>query len=195
MIKVCFIITSILILILLYFKISYRDMTYVKSDIDGRYYLVRDLDDKQQASNILARIRQNIERLISSMENRKNEKDMVAYRDYIEQLSYRIQYVTIIESTEDSIYTSYTVNKGEQIVFCLRSRRSKDRMHDINLMMYVVLHEISHIACPEYGHTNLFKKIFAFITNEAVKLGIYHKIDFENRPEEYCGMMITESVI
>jgi hypothetical protein len=69
-------------------------------------------------------------------------------------------------------------------------------LHDINLMMYVVLHEISHVACPVYdNHGPLFKKIFAFITNAAIKIGLYTKINFGTQPEEYCGLMITDSIV
>jgi hypothetical protein len=83
------------------------------------------------------------------------------------------------------------------LVFCMRLRQSKkiDKKHDINLMMYVVLHEISHIACPEYGHTQLFKEIFKYITQSAINLGIYSQIDFKSMPTEYCGMTITDSIV
>ena len=63
-------------------------------------------------------------------------------------------------------------------------------------MMYVVLHEISHVACPIYdNHGPLFKEIFAFITNIAIKINIYKKIDFMQNPEEYCGLTITDSIV
>lgn len=62
--------------------------------------------------------------------------------------------------------------------------------------MYVVLHEISHVACPIYdNHGPLFKKIFAFLTKEAVKLNLYEIIDFNTNPKIYCGMKITDSII
>jgi predicted metal-dependent hydrolase len=113
-------------------------------------------------------------------------------------LNKRIQNVVIMESSMNSVYTSYCVNKGEQIVFCVRSKMigpKNNRIHDLNLMMYVALHEISHVACPEKNHTPLFKKIFHFICEEAIELGIYKKIDFYNIPHEYCGMTITDSII
>jgi len=61
--------------------------------------------------------------------------------------------------------------------------------------MYVALHEISHIACPEYNHTTLFKQIFRFICEEAIAYGIYKKIDFDVSPKEYCGMTINDTVV
>ena len=61
--------------------------------------------------------------------------------------------------------------------------------------MYVTLHEIAHIACPEYGHTPLFNKIFAFFTETASDIGLYKKISFETSPREYCGLTISNSII
>lgn len=183
----------IILIILFYFGYTTYNVVYVKSDIDNQLYLVRDLPDKQNASNMLARIKKNIvdinNYLISNKEKYKE------YQSYIDQLNEKVPYIIIMESTEDSMYTSYSINKGEQIVFCIRSRKYKNEIHDLNLMMYVVLHELSHVACPEYGHTALFKKIFAFITNTAIDQGMYKKIDFTNYPLEYCGLTITDSII
>jgi hypothetical protein len=87
------------------------------------------------------------------------------------------------------------VNKGEQIVFCLRSKRSRNKLHDLNLLMYVAIHECAHVACPSFGHGAEFKKVFAFLTKVAIEIGIYQKIDFNNKPVEYCGLVITDSII
>jgi predicted metal-dependent hydrolase len=175
------------------FKANHNDMTYIKSEIDNHYYLVRNEPDKLQAANILATIKKNMFIIMNYLVNNIDKyKDNY---DHIKQLQYKIKDVIIIESTENSVYTSYSVNKGEQIVFCVRSRKNKDEFHDLNLMMYVVLHEMSHVACPEYGHTPLFKKIFAFITNIAIELNLYTKIPFDTNPQEYCGMTITDSIV
>ena len=65
----------------------------------------------------------------------------------------------------------------------------------MNLVMYVVLHEMAHIACPEYGHTQLFKQIFAFFAETAIKINLYEKINFNENPSEYCGLTVTDSII
>jgi predicted metal-dependent hydrolase len=171
-------------------------MTYVKSNVDNIDYLVRNTSDKQQAANTLARIRQNAIILSDYLFEHINDKKIAKYKQYVTRLHEKIRDVIIVESTQDSIYTSYSVNKGEQIVFCLRSRKNYNNLHDVNLMMYVVLHEISHVACPIYdNHGPLFREIFGFITEHAIAINIYKKIDFLTKPEEYCGMMITDSII
>jgi predicted metal-dependent hydrolase len=171
-------------------------MTYVQSHIDNSYYLVRNVPDKQEACNTLARLRQNAIKLSDYLYNNINDDSIKNHKQYVTRLHERIRDIIILESTQDSIYTSYSVNKGEQIVFCLRSRKIYNKLHDINLMMYVVLHEISHVACPVYdNHGPLFKEIFKFITENAIKIGIYQKIDFAQNPEDYCGLNINDSIV
>ena len=63
--------------------------------------------------------------------------------------------INIMETPADEKNTSYTINKGEKIVICLRSKFLNE-IHDINTIMYVVIHELAHVACPEFGHTPLF---------------------------------------
>jgi len=169
-------------------------MTYVKSNLDNKYYLVREREDKQQAANMLAKIHQNIMTLSNQLE--KDKEKYKDYKEYIELLHKKADDIVLVESTQDSAYTSYSVNKGEQIVFCLRTKRTGNQLHDLNLVMYVVLHEISHVACPIYdNHGPLFRKIFAFLATRAVEMGLYTRVDFKTNPKEYCGMDINESII
>lgn len=179
--------------LMIFIKTTKKEVVYVTSDIDNQRYLVRDLKDKQKAANMLARLKKKIDELVVHLSSNKDK--FPEYRSYIEQLENKISNAVINESSEDSVYTSYSVNKGEQIVFCLRSKRIRNQLHDVNLVTYVLLHELAHVGCPEYGHTPLFKKIFAFFTNEAMKIGIYEKIPFNQEPTEYCGLTITESIV
>ena len=61
--------------------------------------------------------------------------------------------------------------------------------------MYVAIHEMAHIACPEIGHGELFKKIFRKLAEEAINIGIYKKVNFSEVPTEYCGMILSSSII
>lgn len=186
----------ICVMVIIYFKFTHPDMTYVKSDIDNHFYLVRNVNDKKEACNVLAKLRQNIIYLSDTLYADINNPKNVKYSQYIKRLHDRARDIIILESTQDSIYTSYSINKGEQIVFCLRMRTLPNSLYDVNLMMYVVLHEISHVACPIYdNHGPLFREIFNFMTLNAIDLGIYEKIDFKNSPVNYCGLMITDSIV
>ena len=61
--------------------------------------------------------------------------------------------------------------------------------------MYVAIHEMAHMACPEIGHGELFKDIFRFLTLEAIDLKLYKKTDYQNNPVEYCGMLLSSSIV
>lgn len=183
----------ILLVCVLYYPFTRTNMELVKSDIDNREYLVMNLDDKQQASNMLGKIVKNVETLILYLNN--NKQSNPKYTKNIEILTQKMQNAYIAEGANDGIYTSYSVNKGEQLIFCIRSRKTKNKIHDLNLMMYVVLHEMAHVASPTWGHDSEFKHIFAFLAQTAIQLKLYEKIDFQNNPVEYCGLTINSSIV
>jgi hypothetical protein len=65
---------------------------------------------------------------------------------------------------------SYTINK-EDIFLCLKDEN--DKYYNDNMLIYVLLHEISHSVCDEIGHTEKFNKIFHAFIDKAVELKIY----------------------
>ena len=65
---------------------------------------------------------------------------------------------------------SYTINK-EEIFLCLKDEN--DKYYDDNMLIYVLLHEISHSVCDEIGHTDKFNSIFHAFIDKAVQLQIY----------------------
>lgn len=65
---------------------------------------------------------------------------------------------------------SYTLNK-EDIYLCLKDEN--DKYYEDNMLIYVLLHEVSHSICDEIGHTEKFHKIFHALTQKAIELKIY----------------------
>lgn len=188
-----YLIIFLILIFLLIIKYLPTDLVYQRSSVDNKDYLVRKMNDKEIAANLLARIRIRIFKFIDSIYADKEEYP--ERKKYIEQLKKRIKGVIISESPTNSEYVSYSVDKGEEISLCLRSKKILEKFHDINLVMYVVLHELAHVGTPEIGHTSLFKENFAFFAEYAVKKGLYKKIDFEMDPTEYCGLILTTSII
>ena len=186
----------ILLILILYFLYknlySEDNLVYITATIDNDNYWVRNLPDKSIAANTLSTIKNNMKKLIEYL---KNNKD--SYPDnlsYINNLISRTSNIYITETPKDEKYTSYTINKGEKIVFCLRSKVF-EQIHDMNTLMYVVIHELGHVGCPEYGHTPLFKKIFKFLLEQSIVIGIYVPIDYRINPQPYCGMVINEYIL
>jgi len=169
-------------------------MIFLNSNVDGKFYLVRNGSNSQEASDILARINNNIKILSEYLF--KNLDKFPEFKENIVLLHSKLDDSKIMENSINEKFTSYSVNKGEQLVFCLRPRGDNNKLYNLNLLMYVVLHEMAHVACPEYDdHGHEFKRVFTFLTQQAIKLNIYTKINFSKNPVEYCGLTITNSII
>lgn len=183
-----FIIIMMIIIAVFYVKNHYGEVDYVKSTVDGRHYLVRKLRDRQKAADFLARMNQDINTLIKHLMSTYPEDPNIRrlYKNYNPE--------SISEGSSDSGYTSYSVNKGEKIILCLRQKGSNEFV-DKNVVMYVTVHELAHLMTEEVGHTESFWDNFRFILTEAVKIGLYKKVDYSKEPAKYCGIRITSSVI
>jgi len=157
----------------------------VKSKIDNKEYVVQIKEDAQEAANLIAKIR---EKLITLMEHL--EKSFGINDNRVRLLKKNFRPDRLKEGIDTPGYTSYSVNKGEQIVLCLRNN---DKLVDINTMFFVVLHEFAHLSTESIGHTEEFWDNFKWILEESINIGIYVKQDFKVKNVEYCGMTITSS--
>ena len=181
---ICFIIG---ISIYIYFESKTTDMTYVISNVDNKKYLVRNVDDKQVASDLLATICKRVNILIDYLDVHYGSEDR------IKRLVKKFNPNNICESTPNNKYTSYSINKGEKIVMCIRTKDGLNTIIDINTLMFVLLHEISHVMTKSIGHTKEFWSNFKFILKVAVKINIYNKVDYSKEPKPYCGIKVTDS--
>ena len=182
-----FFICIILITILyIHLENKFTDVEYIKSNVDGNKYLVRNLKDKQEAADLLAQIRANLVKV--SQELKKSNNDNVDVNRMINNFNPD----NLSESTHENKYTSYSVNKGEKIVFCMRSRDEKQKLVDLNIMMFVALHELAHTMTKSVGHTQEFWNNFRVLLRNARKLGVYKRVNYNDKPVEYCGTKITD---
>ena len=173
----------------MYFKSSKYPMSLTQSTVDKEYYLVRNLPDKQDAADRLARVREKLLRLRKNLEQTHMEKPFVAQmiRNFDCSAS------RFSESTPDAQYTSYSVNKGEKVFMCLRQRDAKEALVQENIILFVALHEMSHVGTASIGHTPEFWNHFAWVLKQAEQLKIYEYTDFAAHPVEYCGVHITDA--
>jgi len=184
----------ILIIVVLFYHVYFnnyqlnRNLKVVKNNI-----FVQNNENFNTSSEILLKVFENM--LLLRNELYKNKHLHKDYETYIENLYNNFNENTLIkENYNESNYTSYTVNKGEEMVFCIRSRKNNN-FHDLNLIMYVAIHELGHIACPEIGHTALYNDIFAFLLEHAIELNIYKMDDYSINPQEYCGMEVYSNIL
>lgn len=173
----------------LYYKQSKYPLSYVKSTVDGQQYLVRNLPDKQEAADRLARTRDKLLRLRKYLEQSHKSTPFVANM----LKNFDAAPSRFSESTPDAQYTSYSVNKGEKIYMCLRQRDASEQLVNENVLTFVALHEMAHTGTQSIGHTPEFWNHFAWLIKQAERINIYEYTDFAAHPVEYCGVHITDS--
>ena len=162
----------------------------VKSSVDGNTYQVRDMPDKQEAADLLARVRQRMQKLYNYLIATYPEKLQVKQL----KQNFKPDPSRISESTPDAEHTSYSVNKGESVHFCLRQRRgNNESLVKENIMIFVALHEMAHMVTPTIGHGPDFWNNFGWLLKIAEDQGIYTYEDFSAHPVSYCGVKITDS--
>ena len=184
---------SIISFLFIYFNNNNVVPITVKND--KKKYYVRNHKNKLKSAEILSEIMERLYKLRDYLY--ENIEKYPKFKEYILQLkrNLNVKRTYVYEANYNSNYTSYSVNKGEELVFCLKSKKQINKYHDINLLMYVALHELAHVACPELHHTPLFKKIFAFLTRIAIKLKLWVYENYEEKPREYCGMTLSSVII
>ena len=103
--------------------------------------------------------------------------------------------VELEETTEkkDDDNTSYTINKGELMAICLRHKKEEHHFHDYNTLLFVIIHELSHIASITEGHNAEFIANFKWLLQEAKKMGYYEPVDYRTSPMTYCGVKVTNN--
>ena len=182
---------------------TYSEIKYVKSDLDGKVYLIRRGNNKsdkflKDSANTLAAINKNVVELVDYLFKNFNNHDDKFY--FIKKLNENYKPYIISEAAVDPRYTTYTIDKRDMHI-CLRTRDTNENVYDMNILMYVVLHELAHLCNYNkhgeaiLGHGSEFRNIFKFLVEESIKIGIYNHVNYSAEPREYCGIMITTSII
>ena len=177
--------------IIICFKLIYESDTInlrcVISDVDGNKYCVREREQVNQAADRLARTVTKCKSLITHLH--KNHPN----NDITKRLLQNFNPKKVMETLPTSEHTAYSENKGEKLAFCLNSSKEGTELIDENTLMFVALHELSHIGTSEVGHTPIYWKNFKFILENAVDAGVYTAVNYKQKPTGYCGMTITDN--
>jgi hypothetical protein len=158
-------------------------ITYIKTDVDKESFnknenKSKDLIDGQDGgssekqtleNNMKMKLKEDIERLVSNFNSN-----------------------AFSETTPDSKYTSYSVNKGQSIVMCVRSKQD-DKLVKENIMTFVAIHELGHLMTKTIGHDPEFWNNMRLLLKIAIDNGLYKNVDFNKKPEPYCGITISDT--
>lgn len=195
------------------------DVLYVTSAVDGRRYLCLKLPDRQEAADMLGRVNERLQALVDHMDSRyghghscqgkpnvgdvdagkalQQEVDLEVCIDSVDVRRLRSNYSpdAVSEGGDQKGYTSFSVNKGERIVICVRNSDPKRSFVALNTVMYVAIHELGHLMTQDVGHTPRFWHNFKELLQQAIAIGIYTAVDYAATPQPYCGITISSSVV
>jgi hypothetical protein len=198
-------ITVLLLMMLMYMQAQPVNKSAMRSDIDGKdYKVINYFDEQEKAADMLAYINENNQALIAFMNARYITKELPVnkdpeWMDHYAKLTGRLisRYkpeVLTENDPPDPQNTSWTENKGEVLTMCIREKETgNNEFHRLNLLIFVGVHEMAHIASIEYGHDDEFWFNFRCLLQEAVELGIYDPVDYSANPVNYCSLDINHS--
>jgi hypothetical protein len=158
---------------------------------EGNKYCVRDRSKKKQAADLLAnvakRCREFVDRLFTDFPS----------NPLCQQLHQNFDETKISETLPNSEYTAFSENKGEKISFCLTPEKDseKDGLIDEHTLMFVAIHELTHVGTSSVGHGDEFWNNFKFLLEKAKEYGIHDPVDYKATPAKYCSMQIKDNPI
>ena len=156
----------------------------VKSKVNGLNYYVRKLPDKQKAADKLGKLSNDLEKLV----NHVKDKD----REGVKKLDAKFDPKIITENIPGSMYVAYSVNKGDELSICIRDKDTETFIED-NTVIFVAIHEMSHIMSKSTGHTPEFWDNMKYLLEQGSEIGIYNPIDYSKLPVMYCGQEINST--
>ncbi len=196
---------TLIIIIYKFYETQTHEVVYIKSKLNGVEYMVRKLPDAQEAADLLGYLSITLTKFVDYL--RTNDITEL-YEKHIDGKEFRTtaeKFATDVkrlirnfnpnvfsESSPNAKYTSYSVNKGQKIVFCLRSKTTNELV-DKRTMLFVALHELGHLMTKSIGHTQEFWDNFKIILAISIDEGIYSYVNFYDNPQEYCGTNITDT--
>lgn len=173
----------------MYMESETANLKCIVSSRDGNKYCVRDRRDLPQAADLLADVKAKLGRLVENLKTNHSSKPEA------KRIIESFDNIRFVETLPTSVHTAYSENKGEKIALCLNKNEKlgDKKLIDNNTLMFVALHELSHVGTESEGHEPEFWNNFKFLLQEATKLGIYQPVDYKKEPTPYCGDKLTDS--
>lgn len=165
----------------LYIALRPRSMVYVRSEITGKEYSVRRLPDAQLMADRLATLEQRMQRLLDGAAAVMPDDPRIA--------AVRRRWDGTLSEVEAADEVAFSVDKTS-IHVCLRNKQGA--IEDLNASMFVLVHELAHVATADYGHSPQFWANMRFLLELAEATGVYtYQPDTDGTT--YCGHSLGAS--
>ena len=178
---------ALVLLVVIVKALAPSGLVPVVSRIDGKRYSVRPTNDRQLVADRLGEISARLQRMMQYMAVTPEYS-----RDArLQVLQERLPTLTISETGSASSEAAFTRNKN-RLALCVKN--ADGNLEDINTSMFVLLHEISHVATLQYnGHDPAFWKTMTLMLKAGIESGVYVYTPYEDIPTSYCGHAISQS--
>jgi hypothetical protein len=177
----------LLVSLKIYYESDEFNLKCVIASKDGNRYCVREREKIDEAANLLAETTDKCKQLVKYMH------DTLPDDKRVKRLVAGFNPKVMKETLPTSELTAYSENKGEKIALCLNTTKSGDTLIDPNTLLFVAIHELSHIMTESIGHKQDFWQNFKFMLENAKAANIYQPVDYKKSPKEYCGMTINDN--
>lgn len=195
-----------------------NDTVVVVSNVDGMPYRVQPAHkDPQAAADTLARLNKRIITLMRGLKRTYGQPTPQMHEEYparvraVGMLLRRFNPDNLAENSalDPSGDTAFTLDKGALIAICLRERDPKIKscvkfgcknvdptsmkLQDIDLLTFVTIHEMAHVAIDELNHPPEFWQTFKFLLDEANRDAVLDakKCNYGMNSQMYCGMQVN----
>jgi hypothetical protein len=164
------------------FFIEYRN-----SKLNNKQYGIQEEFNKSdEAIELLAKLHNNMLDFVNDLKKHYPNDDRV------NRLVKGFKRADIEEAPNDD-GSSYTINKGDLVAICLRHKEKGHQFHDYNTLLFVIIHEMSHIASISEGHNSEFITNFKWLLTQAKKFNYYEPVNYQKSPITYCGVKVTNN--
>lgn len=178
----------LIICVYIYFDSDTFQLKCIVSTVDGNKYCVRERSNLSKAVDLLAHVTEKCKKLVKYVGDKYPENEDVG------RLVKNYNPKKVMETLPTSEYTAYSENKGEKLAFCLnRKKNENDNLIDEHTLMFVTIHELSHIMTKSIGHKSDFWANFKFLLENAKESGLHDPENYKNSPKEYCGIKIHDN--
>jgi len=169
----------------------FKDTDYIeefkKIKHDGKFFeVLENMKNEEQAVNFLAKIDKRISHFVNHLQ-RKHPNDKRIKRFH------KLKNRKIIEPELIKDTSSYTINKGEILAFCVRLKSDHTKFHDEDILDFVIIHELAHVISKSIGHTQEWLSNFKFLLHSLAESNIYIPIDYSKKNDNYCGIVVTNN--
>lgn len=164
------------LLLATYLMLRPSDMALVRSSLTGKEYAVKKAPDAQTMADRLAELEHRLRRLLDG------GATLAPGDERLDAI--RRRWDGTLSEVQAAGEVAFSIDKSS-ISVCLRDSRGV--IEDLNTSMFVLLHELAHVATADYGHSPQFWANMQFLLELAEALGLYVYENYDAAATTFCG--------